>query len=132
MASRTIRGGGTIWGNGWTISLSALLVKLTFNEQTITINFPERGIWLKMLEVQSRTFSHRLDPAHDLRWTCQWNDLSCALVARRSLILIRADGVRCRFKSVHRQRMSELRAALAMHEIDMRPVRTTLGHHLRD
>ncbi|MDQ2739634.1 MAG: hypothetical protein M3Y35_13690 [Actinomycetota bacterium] len=106
-------------------------MRLRYDERSVIVAFPRSGLWLKLLDVQSRGFNHRLDPDSDLQWTCEWADVKYAIVARRSIVFVRSQDARCRFKSIHRRKMSALREFLIEQNVPTRPVRTTLGHFLR-
>lgn len=109
------------------MSVSRLLATLSLTDAGITVQFPEDQFWRWTL--QSQTGDHHL-VTEDLRWQCTWDQLRHALAARGSLVLIRKDGARCRFKSLRHHQLRKVRESLVAHQVEVQRVRTTAFHYL--
>lgn len=123
-----ISGGGTIWVDQWQLNLNTFTVQLSFDEWGIKVAFPSGR--LTRAALQAVTVGHKLEP-EDLHWKCPWDQCDHVLLAHRSVLVVRRDDSRCRFKANIRKDLKRLHRQLVAHDVPVRRVRTTLFSYLR-
>ena len=126
--SISVQGGGAVWMNYWKFSVSRFMVMMQLGENGINVQFPSDPVSLKSIQFQA--LGHQISP-EDLRWSCEWDQFNYVLAAPGSMLIVRTDGSRCRFKSIRHKRLREIRSHLITRHVAVSRVRTTLFHYLK-
>jgi hypothetical protein len=118
-------GGATFLGLYGGFTVSRPLARLVVGDDDLSVDV--RLTLLKRLSRLTYGGDETL-PLDEPLWQASWPMIVCATMARRSVVLERADGLACRFNVARRARLQPLREALDQHGVEVVGVATTIPY----
>jgi hypothetical protein len=119
--------GGASWPAAvGTVTASWPLVVLQVDSDGVSVDL--RSHFLKRLLSRLVRRSSLTAGFGDAWWGARWVDLQSVRLSKRAVVLVSADGSRCRFVALRRARIEDFAAELDRHEISIEPVLSTLSY----